>query len=385
MVAYNNSRLHNSYVRSVVSEALHNECIDEPTHAKILAAHHETLYTPNFFIRIGLVLLTSVIVVFSFGLIGLMFGAFGSFATFCLVMAIVSYGLLEMLVNQKHYYNAGVDNVLQIATLGLLVSAVLLTDDRDFLLVAVIALIASAWLAIRFTDAFMSIIAYISLLAVVFLCYNKLGPLAKATAPFVLMVVSALLFIIMKRLLTITALRFYHFCMRSVMICALVTLYASVNFFVVKEASNVMFDLQLSLADSIPLGWLFWVFTILIPLLYIGFGVGKKDLPLVRVGLALIAVTILTVRYYHSILPGEIAMLMGGIILITITSSLIKYLKTPRHGFGCNDADRANKPGLHLEALVIAQTFGSQQGPSTPAKTEFGGGSGGGGGATGGY
>ena len=102
-----------------------------------------------------------------------------------------------------------------------------------------------------------------------------------------------------------------------------------------------------------------------------------------RSGLILIPAIIFTVRHYYSILPADIAMVIGGILMIAIGYSLIKYLRKPKHGF--TDEGNDNAPlntTKQLESLVIAQTF-AQAEIETNSHTEFGGGSGGGGGAGG--
>jgi len=75
MTAYNNTDLYNKYVQEQASEAFRNKCIDEAVYRNILEKHPHTLYTPNYFIRIGLALLTFVAIVFSLTLVWLITGA----------------------------------------------------------------------------------------------------------------------------------------------------------------------------------------------------------------------------------------------------------------------------------------------------------------------
>ena len=166
-------------------------------------------------------------------------------------------------------------------------------------------------------------------------------------------------------------------------VTGLVCLYAAGNYFVVREASVAMFNLNLKEGEDIPFGWLFWIFTMALPVLYMARGIQKKDAVLLRVGLLLVAALVGTVRYYFHLLPVEMAMVLAGIICTGVAYGLIRYLRQPKHGFTHkeqNDGFFMDK--LQVESLVIAQTF---SGPSLPADsgTQFGGGSGGGGGATG--
>jgi hypothetical protein len=93
---------------------------------------------------------------------------------------------------------------------------------------------------------------------------------------------------------------------------------------------------------------------------------------------------ILTVRYYHTILPAEVAMSIFGMLLITISYALIKYLATPKRGFTFEDDGHRNKNLLNAEALIIAQVFGKKAAVQQDG-VQFGGGSSGGAGATGNY
>jgi uncharacterized protein (DUF486 family) len=168
-----------------------------------------------------------------------------------------------------------------------------------------------------------------------------------------------------------------------VSITALTCFYAAGNYYVVREASIALFNMDIKEGHGIPFGWLFWIFTIAIPAVYIARGIQKKDVVLLRVGLLLVAAVIFTVRYYYHVLPAETAMVIGGVIFIGIAYMLIKFFQKPKHGFTHkerNDAFFMDK--LQVESLVIAQTFSGPQLP-TGTGTQFGGGTGGGGGATG--
>jgi len=381
MIAYNTTDLDNESVCDQATAAFRHGTIDGETYKKILSSHKSNLYTPHFFIRIGLMILTLVIISFSAGLLGLLFGGFDSITAFFIFMALVCYGSLELMVRKKQYFNAGIDNLLQWSTLFFLLGAVLINNSYEFTLMSLLMFLASAWMAWRFVDALMSLVAYFSMLIFIFLVYVKFGDIAKATAPFALMMVSALIFFLIRRMQHKSSLRYHQFCFDVVMVCTLISFYACGNYFVVKELSNEMFHLQLQLSDPIPFGWLFWILTVTIPVIYIFTGLKKKDRIFLRTGLLLIAITVLTIRYYHEILAIEKAFLLAGIILVAISYACIKFLDTPKAGFTFEEDDTANKDLLQLEALILAETFGKKV--EAQPQMEFGGGSGGGGGAGG--
>jgi membrane protein YdbS with pleckstrin-like domain len=116
-------------------------------------------------------------------------------------------------------------------------------------------------------------------------------------------------------------------------------------------------------------------------LVYLTLGIFKKDSILLRVGLILIAAIVFTVRYYYSILDAEILMIAGGATMILLAWLLTRYLQTPKFGFSSEEGDSKNvMDKLHIESLILAETFSQQ--PSAGDDQQFGGGDFGGGGAS---
>lgn len=383
MTAYNTTDLDNRLIQQQASEAFRTSCIGEESLARILKAHPDKLYTPNYFIRLALGVLTFVAVLFITFLFVLFFGTNndGALITLLLLMGIACYVALELMIKSKKYYNAGVDNTLMISCIILIISALFISGDSSYILISAVTTILSLWLCLRFTDAFMASVFYLAFFIFVFLLYVKLGAIAKATAPLLMMAASAIVYFILKKIEKNERIAHYLFAIDTVEFLTLVSFYASANYFVVKEVSDQMFGLHLSVHHGIFLGWLFWILTVIIPPLYVLYGIFKKDFLFIRTGMGLIAATIFTIRYYHAILPTEIAMLIAGILLISISYFLIKYLSTTRNGYTFQNLHPADKNLLNAEALIIAQTFGT--GRKVESNTLYGGGSGAGGGATG--
>jgi hypothetical protein len=321
-----------------------------------------------------------VAILFSAVLIGLLVGESMGEVGLPFFFALCCYATLELLIKRKQYYNAGVDNVLMLACITGIVTAFFINDiNTSFILVTGILALVFLGFCLRFTDAFMASLFYLSFFVFVFLLFLKLGDIAKATAPLFMMGISASAYFITGKLLKDERLLFFRFCCSCVKFLTLITFYTSANYFVVRELSFVMFNS--SAFDDLPLGWLFWIFTIVIPIGYIAYGIRKKDFLFMRTGLALTALTVFTVRFYYGILPTEYAMLIAGIIIIAVSYALIKYLSTPKHGYSFAPVKRVPKSILDAEALIIAQTFGKKVAVQD-SQFEFGGGSSGGGGAT---
>ena len=385
MIAYNKIWLDNLAARDAIKDAFYIDAISAAEKEKAEAIFPVGFYSPNIFIRIGLFILTLVIACFSLGLFSLIFldSIERSMGGLTIFFGLLSYAALEFFIHTKHHYRSGVDDALLWITGICIVAGINLLGDISSSGNAVIIFVLATYFFLRFTDMLMSAIAGIALLSVFFFYYSPLGSMAKATTPFLLMGIAALMYFFIKRTAQQNSNRHYRHCGIVLEISMLICFYAAANYYVVRETSNSMFHLGLKENESIPFGWLFWILTILIPLGYVFAGVRKKDAVLLRVGSIAVAAIVFTVRYYHSVLPLEIVMLLGGIILIAVSFALTKWLAQPKKGFTSAEiSKRYLMDKMNIEALVIAETFGSQVQENDP---KFGGGSFGGGGASGEY
>jgi hypothetical protein len=340
MIAYNEKRLYNKYVHSQAAEALQEECITPEAYQAICKAKETGFYTPNFFVRIGLALLTFVITVFVSGLLALMFSPSGSSISFLLVfMGIACYAVAEMLIDSKSHYNSGVDNML-VWMAALLLSAgicwsISSASNGPSIFSFVIFIICFV-LALRFADTLLSTAAAVALLCFLFFCYQHTGAFAQTTTPFIMMLASGSLYFVSSKAVRSTSLLLYRNCLVCVNIVALVALYMAGNYYFVREVSFEMGMFHSGWSGhpgTLAMGWIFWAWTFLVPLIYIGAGIRNKNITLIRTGIPLIAVAVLTFRYYHSIIAPEIAMLLGGGLLFIVSYSLINYLRVPKNGF----------------------------------------------------
>ncbi len=386
MIAYNNGWLDNLLVHDELKEAAAENDISEEEKCAALKAYPAGFYTPNLFIRIGLFVLTIIIVGFSFGLVSLMAlsnaneTTFGAISVF---FGVVCYNILELMVQQKNHYKSGVDDALLcmagVGTIG----GINLISNIVFTTNCLLIFLLASYLLCRFVNALMAIISVVAFLLLVFFTYINFGYTAKATAPFLLLLLAAVIYFGAKYLSTQIVFRLYKPVFVFVEITALVCGYAGLNYFIVNQTANSLFGFTIQASRPLAFAWLFWILTILLPLVYIFRGVQKNDAVILRVGVILIPAIVFTIRNYYAVLPIEMAMVIGGIVMIGIGYGLIRYLAQPKFGFTSAALANINKTGnIHVEALIIAETFSGAQQP-TSSDTNFGGGSLGGGGATG--
>ena len=386
MIAYNNEWLGHLDIRKQAAEAFDADCLTKDELTGINNKYPVGFYTPNIFIRIGLFVLTIIIMLFSLGLLALIFHSAldeNLFSGLTIFFAILCYVALEYMVRTKNHYCSGVDDGLLWGASVALFCAISLPYDLSGLTNCLIIFMISLGATLRYADKLMAAVAYFSLAGIFFYACVESGSIAKAIAPFIIMVVSLAIYLAVTRSTIKKNNPCFTGCLKMIEISALISLYAAGNYYAVRELSNSMFNLNLLPGDSIPFGWLFWVFTILIPVIYLARGIQKKDAVLMRVGLILFAAIVFTVRYYHTILPLEIVMTFGGIVLLIISYGLMKWLHEPVHGFTSREVSSKNATDkLQIESLIIAQTFKPDSGTEG---TQFGGGSTGGGGASGEY
>jgi hypothetical protein len=387
MIAYNHADLDNRIVQEQADEASVKSCITREEDSQIRGAYPANFYTPNIYIRIGLFLLTVVIALFSLGLFAMITDPGNHGIGILLIFSgAVCYGVLEYLVYSKKHFRSGVDDALLWIAIGLIATGIIWYTDPIVLTQYVVIFILAFYGSLRFADHVMSLVTYAALLGFVFNVAMKLGTSGKTIIPFLVMAVSVAAYFFSTSLHSKERLRHYHSCLTLIRAASLISFYLAGNYFVVRELSINMLGLSLQPGASIPLGWLFWILTVCIPFFYIYRGVQKKDTIFLWVGLGLIAATVFTIRNYYHILPLEWALVIGGLLLIAVSYALIRYLKIPRHGFSSQETDDSHLLAtLHIESLVIAETFAAPAASPAPNDFQFGGGSGGGGGAGGQY
>jgi hypothetical protein len=337
------------HVRDEASVAYKITCISEDAYTNIVADHISHLYTPNYFIRLALGFLTMVAIICSALLMILVFLSATPDISMYLILATINYVTLELLVKHKRYYNAGVDNVLLFSSAAFLLAGIVVYNDfGQEVVVSSVATIVFLYLSIRFVDGFMAIFTYLSLLVCVFLLYTKTGTFAKATAPFLIMIFSAVVYGCVRKLMKHDKYRPYQHCFKSVLLITILTFYVSVNYFVVRELSAGVFGFYIAVNYPVGFGWTFWVLTFVIPVAYVAYGVKKRDPMFIRTGLAFVAVAVLTFRYYYHVLPVEMAMLAGGGFLVAIGYTVMKYLRIPKHGLSFDKHTISNNERINI-------------------------------------
>lgn len=386
MIAYNKQWLYNIYVRKRTEEVYQAGDITVIEKDSILAKHPYLFYTPNIFIRIGLFLLTILISISSIGLFSLPFLSDDiehTIAILAIMIGLGYYAALEFFTRKKNHFNSGVDHALMLITAACLITGFNILFNISLLTNSLIGLLIAGYFAARFSDAFMSIVAFCCLVYFVTFAVILHLPGLKYYLPFILIVLSVLGIIGIKKLNRTTYYRqyYYYSSLLWLEIIAAIGLYTFGNYYVVKEIGNSLLNPQ-SKSASVPFAFIFWILTLLAPLVYGGYGIIKKKILYIRLGLVCLVAMAVTIRYYYNLLPAEIVLTLGGIILTGAAWLLIRYLKQPRNGYTSLQLYN-NKDQIKLESVIVIESVGHNL--SSNENQMFKGGSGGGGGASSDY
>lgn len=392
MIIYNNIWLANLLIREEAQKARKAEAIRIEEQKKIEDKYPVGFYSPNIFIRIGLFILTCIIVSFSIGLLMLMvsdmniIGKWG----FSLFIGIITYIALEVMVRKSNHFKSGVDDALMWISGGLLLTAfIILQADANsgfpYSGISFFLCLLALYYALRFTDMLMTAIGFFALIATIFFVWKDLFSWGMATMPFLMMIVCSGIYFLSRRSVGKKTTLYYTNCLYIVQIVSLLVLYLAGNYYVVQSLSPAGEGIYNSgEPDPVPFGFFFWAWTILIPFIYLGLGIKNKDVIILRTGLILVAAAAFTFRNYYHLMPIEGALSIVGIILLGICYMVMKYLKTPKHGFTYEDLEDDNfMDKLKVESLIVSETFSGTQPQGD--NTRFGGGDFGGGGASGNF
>jgi len=390
MIIYNKTWLANLIIHEQVQQDLSSGTLSSEEVKNIEKAYPVGFYSPNIFVRIGLFLLANVIVSFSGGLFALFVSDLRFIApeVWLLAAGIACYFGLETIVKQSHHYRSGADDALLWLSGGMVFGALnLLTEpvlnnykDTIFMMFNAGFLFGiGLFLSLRFADRLMSVLTFLAFVGCIGFFWISAVSFGTATLPLLVMILSAsAYFYFSKKMTSLNAVYYLH-CLKFLRVASLLVLYLAGNYFIVKQLGT-----QLLAADGVyevPLPYLFWTWTFVIPFVYIFYGIRKRDMILLRSGLILVAAAGFTFRNYYHVMPAELTLVIIGLILLAASYAIIRYLKTPKYGITYEDLNQGGlSDQLKIESLIVAEM---PTGAEIPQENRFGGGSLGGGGASG--
>lgn len=382
MIAYNTTWLKNLEVVKTAKQWQQSNLIDKNQFVSINHEYGSGFYHPNFIIRI-LLFIASVIVLSA--ITGLLFLAvMDSREKVISVLSIIYGGISWLILDQtfikknNHYKSGITEALLYHSILFVMLGCIEFFEDTPEPYAA-LAMILFAFAAYRYLDLISTVGSILSFALLIFLLIFRAGGTLQQMIPLVMIVIFSPLYFFVRTLSRRKETELWKNVLIITEGVCLLLIYTAGNYFVVRELSIEMLNLELGEGQDIPLAWLFYALTIVIPILYLSFGIMKKDLVLIRVSLIAVAFTVFTFKYYFSTGHHEITFTISGLLLLLISITLLRWLKTPRNGYTRDNILSEKWANSNAQAFLVSQTLGVGNPEGQPS--EFGGGESGGGGA----
>ena len=394
MLVYNKAYLDNLPFLKKAKEWLKLGLITDAEYGEIKKAHSSPYKSYNIFVRIGLFISTlfisgSIVGLFNLILAEVRMYDHPIFQSF--FFGIIWYILVEVCVGKWNLYHVGVRGALLYSSVcGLSWGVISLVVEHPSYLEAdpliyfscILPIIVFA--SIRYADTILSLCSFICIFIINALLILKMGTFGKIILPFEGMAFSYIVYYIAGKLKIKNELRFWKDCIVLIETAGLVCLYLSGNYLVVRALTEKLLAIQIDPGEDIRLAFFFYAYTIIVPLVYVWLGLKRKDYTFLRAGLILEVGGILAIKYYHTIMPPEYAMILGGMAATAIACFGMSYLKSPKYGITSRLYRRGSKEEAVANIMgVIASKVVATQPVHAPKQdgVEYGGGQFGGGGA----
>lgn len=382
-IAYNNTELEKKKIVSNAESLYKSKLIGVEQWNEICEAYSTNLYTPNLFMRVLFFILSYIGFATVSMPFGLAFSSLGSegFQVLFIVLGIALLVLTEkFLIQKNHHYLSGISEAGLFTGISFLSMGILMNGPENRFIYPIFLGIIFGLAAFRYLNRVALVIAVGLWAWFIFEILTSIGGYAEAFIPFVLMLYFATLYF---RTLQVekkeTSIIFddFYLILKSI---SLTCFYVAGNYFVVRELSVNLMGLELAEGEDIPFAFLFYAFTFIIPLGYMYWGVKKKSILFIRIGLMLTVLSVITFKYYFSLGAPVVTITIAGALLIAIALLLFNYLKKSRNGFTRENIILNSSHSKDLTAFIASQTLGGDV-TETSNTNSFGGGQFGGGGA----
>jgi uncharacterized membrane protein YgcG len=361
MIAYDIKWLFNLSVVKEAKRWFKDHIVPESQYKSISEAHPSQFYHPNIFIRILLFLATLVALGGITGLLGLMLiEAFEeAIEVLCILYGLGSWAFMEIVFirNGKHY-KSGVNEALLYHSIGWTIGGFAALTDFNEQVLTLTCLAVFAFSAVRYGDLISTAMAFGSFAYMIFDNFYNAGGIFTQIIPIVFIIVFTPVYFGIRWARKKPGSWIWDDCLILLEFVTLLVIYAAGNYFVVREMSEKMMNLYIEPGSDIPFAGIFYALTVIIPVMYLYFGLTRKDVILIRVSLIAIAFSVFTFKYYFSLGHPEITLTLAGAVLLATALYFFRYLKTPRYGYTRESLLKEKWADANPEAFIISQTMG---------------------------
>lgn len=384
MIVYNKSDLENNLISEEAKFLLDAKFISKEKQKNISKQLDVLKTSDNWFIRLGFLLLgcllySSIIGSLSFFLLPVIENNYKFIPFVYFIIGIVG---AEILTHQL-YFRHGLDDAFIIGLQISICSAIVISTENVLLGFITIFLIGVVC-AIRYIHTISALSTCIGLVMIAFYSITEYKIIDALFLPFVGLIIATLLFVACRKVNQKSDFYIYKNAIKTVEIFSYFLAYFSLNYLVVRELSQELLAIIVTPKNDIPFAFVFYISTFLIPILYFYFGLKNKDRILFYISILTFLFSIFTIRYYYSILPIEMALTLGGIILFAISFLAIRFLKNKETGITFQkDRNAEDSIFTNAQALIINSQTITNQTEIQQSDMKFGGGGFSGGGANG--
>lgn len=335
----------------------------------------------NLFIRIGFFILGTLLFVSICGLLILLISL-----PIIFLGAIIGFWVKEFMSREKKYFGYGLDDAFILGAISTLLIAIGISNEQDYyetnyLAIYIAMAIASSFAYLRYLSLSLALTACIGIsgsLAYLTLDYCVIG---KSILPFVMLFFSGVGYFVSKKMLENLTTPYYYNGLKLTKSFCLILFYLAGNYYVVRELNAQLSDPYYldnanKVSPEIPFSVFFWVFTFIVPIIYLIFSLKNKDRILLWIGFLALCFSFFSFRMHHHVLPPEVALTLGGLVLFAFTYFAIKKTKHKETGITFQ-ADRFSDPNAfsNLQTIAVASQFGlNSEAKIEESPMDFGGG-----------
>lgn len=396
MRAYNEQWIYNRDVLAQAERWYRQNLVSDEQINAVRKAYPVGFRQTNGFIEIGLFLFTTVAILACYLLPASIFSTLldnpKAYGIFNVVFGIGVGIIGGFLINRRLLYRNGIDNAFVVTLTGFLAFGFnqFLPNGLSLATHCLFTLPLLLFILWYYGD---TLIAFFTLATFYTAIFNSLLKLSwgKDALPFVMMAVSLVIYVLVRQIVKRDTKQVYYADpLNLAQWISLIVLAASGNYFVVRQLNSLLIKSGSGMArpaeaPEIGLSGLFWVLTFMIPAIYLWQGLAKRNRMLTILGTLGLIAAVMTFHEYTGFVPLNVALVLGGLALIGIAVSGIRYLASPKYGF--TDAPDDDSPNeLFLSATSIAAVQATGHGTPAPKDNiRYGAGDFGGGGSEGKY
>ncbi len=362
--AYNETWIQNLALVKEAKSLYKSNWITEPQNRSIAEVYASPVYHPNFLIRILLFIATLFGLSGVTGLFALMvIDTSESFIAICCIFyGIMSLVFLEMtFIKKKYHYKSGVNEALLYHSCGFTGGGIILLLDLNPVPALIVCFVIICMAAFRYLDLLSTLTSVIIFAYILFIQLYEWGSIFQQIIPFAFISCFSVIYFITKVISKKPNTHLWHTSLLIVESFSLVIICLAGNYLVVRELTVNLMNLSLAAGEDIPFAYLFYLLTVLVPFIYLYFGIRQKDVVLLRTSLMMVTFSVFTFDYYYGVTLTEITLTIGGIILLGISLVLFNYLRLMRNGYTRENLMSEKWANMNVEAFIISQTMGGNQ------------------------